>query len=293
VAAISNYQEALYDKRRRVDTLRQPSHAQRIEKLHSTLVDELKRQHPYELTRDDYNKLKELKEHSPYTAICLGTPSTPSSEYCYRITTWSKLVAETVFETRKFRLATSGSAEREIFDYFVSEHFRVNLQSFDDQRWLPLTHYFGGTYGGYREFTWWTPFPVSTTNPMCSAHHLGCLNISVGTLTIILRCPVSFLTEKQISHIPTAIDGYFFNIFRTTLEHRNPTCGRTISVEVPDRLTLGGEEFVVRPFDLDEAQIDLWPVYLDASSVHKIEFHEISDKLLSYYSTLGEIEHDE
>jgi len=293
VGAISNYQAAIYDQRRRADSLRQPSHAHRIEELHYTLVDELRQLHPYELTRSDYQKLKELKEGSSYTAICLGSHAAPPSDYCYRITTWSKLVEETRPETREFRFATSGSPERQIFDYFLSEHSRIKRERSTDDSWLPLLPYFGGNYTGYREFTWWTPFQVSTANTMCSAHQLGCLNISIGPNTIILRCPVSFLREKRISHIPSALDGYFFNIFRSAREHSNATCGRTISLEIPDSLTLGGAEYVVRPFDLDEAQISIWPVYLDDPAIHRIEFHEVRDKLLSYYSSLGEIDDDE
>jgi hypothetical protein len=265
----------IYELRRLADSKRQPSQKGLLEELHAALLSlSPPRLHPYALTRQDYAI---LKFRAAYGAVCQGSQGTMASKYCYRLSTWPKILGDT--PNRDWRLIPKDLSEREAFDYLVHQHAGIH--------WLPVRQFIGGTYSGLRGFTWWTTAVMPSHNTICTAHELGLLNRYIGTEAIILRCPVEHVRSKMLVHVPSVVDAYFFNIFHAMRDEENPTVGRAISVEVPTVLGLGQEEFVVRPIEIDEAQIELWPLTLNDPADHKVYFDDVQEGLIRYYKTLA------
>ena len=269
----------IYEQRRLADIKRQPDCKSFLEQLHAALLSlEPPRYHPYELSPDDFETLKDLPA---YQAICLGTRSTVSTDYLYRISTWPKFVSDIAASTRSWRLIPRSVSESEAFTYLMDEHFRVGP-------WIPVSRFIGGNYSGMRGFTWWTTTVMPSLNMMCTAHEMGLLNSDIGPEILILRCPCHFIRDHTRCHVPSVVDGYFFNIFHATQYTEPSPYGRCISVESPINLTLGAEEIVMRPLDIDRAGIEVRPLMLNDPAAHKVYFNDVSEGLIRYYTSLVE-----
>ncbi len=70
------------------------------------------------------------------------------------------------------------------------------------------------------------------------------------------------------------------------MENENPTCGRAISLEDPSKLSLGAEEFVVLPLDIEKAEIEVWPIRVERDCKRKIYFDTVYPSLVEWYEAL-------
>jgi hypothetical protein len=270
-------QVLIYELRRLADARRQPSQKAVIDDLHSALLNlSPPRLHPYSLTRDDYAT---LKHRTAYSAVCQGSRGIMATDYCYRLTTWAKILLDML--DIDWRLIPGDLSEREAFDYLIHQHAATGT-------WISLSDFIGGTYSGRRQFTWWTTASMPSANTICTAHQLGLLNDYIGTEAVVLRCSVDYLLSTMRCFVPSVVDAYFLNIFHATRDEDLPKSGRAISVEIPAFLELGQEEFVVRPIEIDSARIELWPLPLNDPTEHKVYFHDVQGALVKYYGSLAE-----
>ena len=263
---------ALYRLRKRADILRQPLHASSLEELdHALMRLQPSRHHPYSLRPADHAA---LSNHSAYTSTCLGRPARLPSQYLYRITTWSRLVSDITVPAEHIRIIPLSTTERKAFQLIESKQI--------PGEWLRLSSLITGTLHGRRGFTWWTSLPLPSSPLMCSAHQMGLLNKELGAEILVLRCPAIKL-DPLYPRVPTVLDAFFSHIFCPMCDADEPIAGRAISVEDPQQLTLGAEEFVLAPLDVGEADIHVWPVDLAIEPAHQIHVEDIYPPLKRYY----------
>jgi hypothetical protein len=268
----------LYQRRQRADLMRQPKYVDHLHQLDA----ELKRLdkphgHPYSLLPSDYAR---IRESDAYNAVCDGLDADFDAPYCYRLTSWKRIVNHTHHFTS--RLIPETSDESEAFDFIKELHDKAREKGRD---WLNLSDFIRGVLGGPRDMVWWTPTLISETRTMCDAHGMGLLNNDVGTEVLLLRCEAGAL-QKVKPKVPSVVDAYFFNIFYPMRLDDAPKVGRCISVEIPKQLSLGAEEVVAAPIDIESSGIQIRPIDLRNTQVHQVYMEHVFPSLFRFYETL-------
>jgi hypothetical protein len=271
---MSSFKE-LYQLRRACDPKRQPRHDPLLAALHEELS-KLDPPHddPYRLRRVDYAA---YRKNDSYGSVANGGKAVPAERYCYRLTSWTKLVEEISQESRMYIDAPEAAEESEVFNLLES---RRGVPG----EWQSLSTLIQGTLWGRRGFTWWTTAMFPNANPMCVAHSMGLFNINVAPELLVLRCHVDKIPSESIK-VPSVLDAFFFDVFSATRDDENPTCGRAINLE-NQSLSLGAEEYVLEPLDILTSEITVWPVDLRKEKTHKVYFEDRYEALIEYYKTL-------
>lgn len=262
----------IYDLRKGLEAERQPGCSEHIEQLESKIHPE----HPYSLSADSYQRLKEVNEYS--VAGRGGPAEVPKSEYIYRLTAAIKLY--NFITGRWFPSQGPGKpSDNSVFNGLVIEYQKT-------KRWLRLANYASGELGGLRSITWWTGQEISGENALQDALSLGMAADWFPKYPVLLRCQAAAVFAERSVRIPNGLDAFHSTVFHPTREKPRPPSGVTIAISRTNKLSRGKSEYVARPVPV--RHIELIPLLRDFSierSRSPVE-EDLLDPLTSYYKEL-------
>jgi hypothetical protein len=244
----------LHKIRQCISNQRQPSLVSKLGVLDKVLK-KLKLPHPYKLSSRHWQEILKEKALKEGGAGLIADP--PSKEFLYRFCAIKTLVNKKNKETAKWKDPIFGAQDS------VRIHEKLMGKSLNGQQWLPLSDYLEGSLAGPRQITWWTSFEIPEQDIVCSVQKLGLL--WVGPHSVVLRCPIKYVKERQLARVPTALDAFDSEVFHPTKEQDEPKSGVTISLEHSEALEEGADEFVLGPIDVK--QVNMIPVLLNEDTV--------------------------
>ena len=267
----------IYSLRETVAQRRQQKHSTHLSSLENILTSVLKKDHPYKLT---YQQKLEFCSIPGYQTDAFGAQAVvPSQSFLYRMCTIETLILNTEWITPEaFRLSDE------------DEWSQINQRQDELGDWVPLREFAGGQYKlAPRIFSWWTSMPLHE-DVVFGAHRIGIVNDWVGEHTLILRCPVDYITNNDLAFVPSVIDAYTHPVFHPTNDGGKPVYGITIDLSFyPMTLVPGTDEVLLAPISTN--YIDIMPIRVDNSKRHArasvlLDDAEFIDLLHLYYSNL-------
>ena len=265
-----DFRWVIFTERQRVDMSRQPTHADLLTQLHSTIAS-----HPYKMTRAQFRLL--MREPA-FACGGRGLPADSYGEYVYRLlpigslilgATWTKPVV---------------SQQR--------THESLELQAGSVRSWLPLSRFATGTYSNERHFSWWTDYDLAAEEEagrlVPAYRKVGLLDSWTDAYMVLLRCKTADIRSRLA--VPSVIDGFPGIVF----EAITPGFSAGRAIDLNSRPFCGGaNEFVcdeipvglidIRPVSVKEDEKLRWVPLLSDDDDDNAELFK---ELLSYYQTL-------
>jgi hypothetical protein len=159
------------------------------------------------------------------------------------------------------------------------------MQRIENREWLPLSKFVDGYLPGRRNFTWWTPFDITSKPTLPNAHVVGLPNTWVVPLSALLRIEFGPAAAEVFGHVPTPIDAVESSVFIAP-SLPGATIGVAIDISNPADLKLGAPELVATKIPVDI--IDIQPVAIGELERKRfpVELVPLLPALLNYYRGL-------
>lgn len=244
--------------------LRQPRYGAALYALEIELKG-IGRSHPYGLVRNRLiDELSALLRIPEFAHAARGNAADPKCDFIYHLSSVRKVLTYSQWSYFPSGFPSSKHEDRKLFEYLLDDYDAKT-------DWLRLSGYSRDRYSGFRGFTWWTDLKLLERRIVCSAHKLGLPNKWIPKYALVMRCPASYAKSTNLSHIPTAVDGFTSEIFSPSDLTRIPvpTFGRAIDLDSPAGLRTGAQEYALNSVPVD--QIDFIPVLIDRTlRVHHV-----------------------
>jgi len=252
----------LYNMRRNIAQKRQHSHLEKYEKLHEFLLS-LEKAEPYDLGFDTKLKFEAV-------AFFVDNPFGHKARIPNRDTF--------IYRICSIRDVVKGTDWRKDEGTDAANWMKVYDKS--KGNWTPLSRFARGTYCCHpRCFSWWTSYPLFE-DVIRGAHKIGMTNDWVAVETVVLRCPVDYVSKNKLAVVPTVIDAFMQLIFHPTKDSISPTYGITIDLSLyPRTLSPGLDEVVLPALDID--RLEVLPIKADQ------EYREGKNQVLSESEVLA------
>ncbi len=263
---MSNYQ-VISNVRSQLDSVRQSSAGSRLATLKASLG-------PAQTPYDRVPEVRRTLMSFEYFAIGASGRriSPPRSTYLYRASSLTAVQKHTQWrEDKELPL-----------DVMLGSLRVRSMNSSNHEGWFGLSDVAEGELSADRSFTWWSSSPINKGSAVCDLHFRGIPNDWIPMHALLLRCSVDRLLGTQLVHTPSVLDGFDSVIFEAISEVDMTTGGRALSVESPDEIQLGADEFVLKPIPVDF--IEILPLVIDESlRKHKVLEINILSALEVYY----------
>ena len=264
----------LFAIRSRIDPVRQPHYRNHYSSLHKFLQDRaVTDPFSWEGADDDFwdNLLKNpLFVSGSDGAEIKDRPR--DSQYCYRITSVSKLVK---FSTEG-RL-TRGAVDKDNWD-------TVNNDYLVRKDWMALKGFVQGELGGPRGFTWWTPHDF-LPDPYQASHRIGLVDEWIPANALLLRCHSDDLLASKAAKRPTIVDAFDAPIFFATMDSASPPTGLSIDLEA-NPLCVEQCEVVCSRIPVDKIECLPIPLVIPLLPDRKFTMAHCAMPLHAFYTSL-------